>query len=612
MALRIDSLEVDIKTSAKSAVPAIENLAKSLKMLRKATDGALGLGKMATQIKHFTEALQQADFSSITANVTALGKALSKVSAKIDAIDGNKLRDLNGVVKTLTANPNGKSAESGAKKQLDEIGKSAENAEAKVEKLKETTEETTGVSGGKGKKAKGGLFKSIGGFFKSVGRIALYRGIRTVLKGITSAIKEGTGNLYQFSKLTGGSFAASLDKVSTSVQYLKNGLAVGLAPIIEAFTPTIISIADALANVGNRISEMSAWQKGANQFTKATKSAKEYAKAINEVKNAVLGFDELNVIEKDNNVLDMFGTGNVDSQRAQETKNWVDGILAGIVGITATSTLGKVFPSLLGFTAGEGGAATYNLGNVVLKAAGLSIMFAGATTVASSIISEMKKGFLDDEEFKKMNIGVLETGAGLSLYTKSAIPVLVSLTYTLGTESNKIVNDEVKNEYGYTNEEIEGALSWREWADKGGFIMSGYSTYEEYLAAYVNKRRAELEAQAELAAEQVPILSDPIFTKAEKSTYKLKEYMGTGKAGEGIIGGLLTNAYLRGLAIAQIVAQDVSNGTLGASDGKIFDEDAAKKNQEIKLFLDGKQIYSAIKAARFVNGWDIGHGVIAE
>ena len=331
MALKIDSLEVDIKTSAKSAVPAIEALAKSLKDLRKATNGALGLGKMANQIKKFTETLQNTNFATVANNAKTLGNELSKISAKIAGINGKKLSDLNGVIKVLAANASNLSAKSLLKKALEEVDKDAEKAAASIRKLNKESEKV-GTLGKIGK----AFSKSGGGIFQSIGRIAFYRAIRSALKAVTNAVKEGTSNLYQYGKAFNSSFVQSMDAAATSIQYLKNGLAVGLAPIIQALTPIVVSCADALADLGNAISEAYANENGTpdengqKHFTKAVKTFKEYQEDIEKTKNAVLGFDELNVIENKNPISDMFEDAIVDSERAEKNLEKIQTTLSSI------------------------------------------------------------------------------------------------------------------------------------------------------------------------------------------------------------------------------------------------------------------------------------------
>jgi len=153
-------------------------------------------------------------------------------------------------------------------------------------------------------------------FFKSLKRIATYRIVSSILKGIISALKTGTNNLYQFDKEFGsGNLASALDKITTSVEYLKNAIGASLSSIIIALEPIITKCADALATFFNELSAVGALVSGQNTFKKATKSVKEYAEATEKAKNATLGFDEINTLSNSNSTdySEMFSEESVSS-----------------------------------------------------------------------------------------------------------------------------------------------------------------------------------------------------------------------------------------------------------------------------------------------------------
>jgi len=100
-----------------------------------------------------------------------------------------------------------------------------------------------------------GITAKVNQFVKSIGRIAMYRVIRTLLSGIANAFKEGTNNLYQYSKALGGDFAESLDKIATSTKYLKNSFATLAAPLINALAPVLDMIIDKLVTAINLIAQ---------------------------------------------------------------------------------------------------------------------------------------------------------------------------------------------------------------------------------------------------------------------------------------------------------------------------------------------------------------------
>lgn len=143
--------------------------------------------------------------------------------------------------------------------------------------------------------------------YSSLKRIAMYRLFRTVIKEITEGLKEGIDNAYGYSKAFGGQLAPSLDKIATSMAYLKNSLGGMLAPLINAIAPAVELVVDrfvALLNVVNQI--FSAFT-GKSTWIKAIKYPVEYAedtdnatKANEKFKRSLLGFDEINALDDKN------------------------------------------------------------------------------------------------------------------------------------------------------------------------------------------------------------------------------------------------------------------------------------------------------------------------
>lgn len=149
--------------------------------------------------------------------------------------------------------------------------------------------------------------KSIGGFVRSLGRIAFYRAIRTAIKEVTKAFSEGIGNLYQWSLLVDRTFADSMDKIATSMLYLKNSLGAAVAPIINALAPAIDMLVDKFVDGINVVNQFFAAITGSDTYVAALKTPTEWAenetekamKNIKDLKKAILGFDELNLLTRD-------------------------------------------------------------------------------------------------------------------------------------------------------------------------------------------------------------------------------------------------------------------------------------------------------------------------
>lgn len=155
----------------------------------------------------------------------------------------------------------------------------------------------------------------IGTFFASIKRIAFYRLLRTIIKSITSGFKEGMENLYQYSLIMGTEFAPNMDRIATSLLYLKNSLGALTDPIVARLAPALDLLVDKFVDLLNIVNQVLSVLNGESTYTAAKKYATTWAEAaddtkaaIDEIKRYVLGFDELNILGKKNN-----GKGSADS-----------------------------------------------------------------------------------------------------------------------------------------------------------------------------------------------------------------------------------------------------------------------------------------------------------
>lgn len=147
--------------------------------------------------------------------------------------------------------------------------------------------------------------KSGNKLFASLKKIATYRLLRTTLKTVVSALGEGIKNLTEWSKLTDGRFAASMEKMQGAFTRIKNSLAVAIAPLIEnVLTPLFTKLADIFVAVSDKISMFIARLKGETKYLSvATGATKKYEAA----QRSLLGFDELNKLSGGNNGSDYSG-----------------------------------------------------------------------------------------------------------------------------------------------------------------------------------------------------------------------------------------------------------------------------------------------------------------
>lgn len=138
-------------------------------------------------------------------------------------------------------------------------------------------------------------------FASAVKNVVVYSAISRTLGEINNGFRIGTDNLYQYSKAIDGSFANSMDRMASSLLYLRNSIGAAITPLANTFAPVLESITDKVVEFVNKINQLIAKLSGASTWTKAVKTQTEYAEATTEsaeaVKNLLAGFDELNVIQ---------------------------------------------------------------------------------------------------------------------------------------------------------------------------------------------------------------------------------------------------------------------------------------------------------------------------
>ena len=142
--------------------------------------------------------------------------------------------------------------------------------------------------------------KNFGIFFNQLKRIATYRLIRAALKEIVQGFQEGIQNAYQWAVVTGNQFARSMDMMATSALYLKNSLGAMAAPLVNYLAPILDHLIDQFVELINIVNRFIATITGASSWIKALKYPAEYmeqaAGSAKELKNQLLGFDDLNVL----------------------------------------------------------------------------------------------------------------------------------------------------------------------------------------------------------------------------------------------------------------------------------------------------------------------------
>ena len=164
-------------------------------------------------------------------------------------------------------------------------------------------------------------------FVSSIMRIAKYRMIRSVIRAITSAFQEGLKNAYQFSKMTGGALAESLDQVATASLTMKNQLGAAFGGLLQIITPIILTaislitkLASAISMLFGMFSGSGGWLKATDAWTEWGEAAEGAGGAAKEALKYLAPFDELNVLPSQK----QGGGGGGDMGDIGDMFEWVD------------------------------------------------------------------------------------------------------------------------------------------------------------------------------------------------------------------------------------------------------------------------------------------------
>lgn len=183
---------------------------------------------------------------------------------------------------------------------------------AGVDKYTTATKRATKQTNLFGREASKASRRAVSGFQKTLImmknmfiRIIAFRLFSMLSKSIT----DGMNNIAQASDNANKSISA----MHTSTLYLKNSLASAFMPVVQALTPIITQLVDALAGFFNMVAMLNARIFGgatsvtiakrasvdyAASIAKTGSSAKNTRKEIKELQRSIMGFDELNILSK--------------------------------------------------------------------------------------------------------------------------------------------------------------------------------------------------------------------------------------------------------------------------------------------------------------------------
>ena len=251
----------------------------------------------------------QAKVNTFQSSISNLSTALKNANRELERF--NKLSKLSASVKASITNPVKSSTASptpaidlgsevspsvqAAKEHYEDFKKSVQSVGEEADKAKKALTET----GKESEKAGAKGSSAFGKFFKSIARIAGYRLIRTVMKEISEGLREGTQNLARYSS----EFNKTMSGLSTTSLYAKNAFATATQPLLEHLIPALSQFVDWLVEAINEFNRFVAIIQGKSTYTVAVKNFVDYkssidgtTKSVKELKNQLLGFDELNVL----------------------------------------------------------------------------------------------------------------------------------------------------------------------------------------------------------------------------------------------------------------------------------------------------------------------------
>lgn len=204
---------------------------------------------------------------------------------------------------------------------VQEIGEAANDAKESTDALKDSMEEVAEAEGNATTEARSlkDILKAAGSVIgnsflgKTSGqifRVAKMRSLRYIVKEIAAGFKEGTSNLYQWSKGIGGHFAGAMDTLASKAMFAKNSIATAFAPAIEALVPIISTVVSWVNTACNALSQLIALLTGKSSWTKAKETADEWGDAskkagggakaaAKEMKDLLADWDELNIIQSE-------------------------------------------------------------------------------------------------------------------------------------------------------------------------------------------------------------------------------------------------------------------------------------------------------------------------
>lgn len=336
-------LELNIKDNAEKSAQGLKNLHDMLVRLKQATRGSIGLAKVSDQIEQFGTAVESGLSDSTLGKLERFANVMQKLrtlnGVRLPRIPKTNVPDPTSTIRQSTMQNTGLND---SIPDLTRVSTEAARVNGRFSSLATTARERLAP-------AVQGLWSRFKSLFAAMNetrkgsislgtnflRVGLYRGIDLMLQAIINGFKEGTKNLYTYSSAINGSFAKSMDSMSSKFLHVKNTIATTFAPALNALVPILQSIANAAITVMNIISQLIAVLGGSTVWTEATEAVTSYGDAVagagGKQKNLLAGFDQINLITSKGGGGGGGVTGDVNSMFTESNvAGWMQENLANI------------------------------------------------------------------------------------------------------------------------------------------------------------------------------------------------------------------------------------------------------------------------------------------
>ena len=146
--------------------------------------------------------------------------------------------------------------------------------------------------------------KGLGGLLNTMARMTKMMLLRQVIRSVIKAMNEGVKNAYLFSNAVGGKVAEALDSIKAASSGAVNGIGSAFAQLLATIAPILNAIIALATAAANAIARLFAVLGGRSSYSRAVATSEKWAKATaggakaaEEWKNQLLGFDEINKLD---------------------------------------------------------------------------------------------------------------------------------------------------------------------------------------------------------------------------------------------------------------------------------------------------------------------------